>query len=70
MDWKYKNIDKIVDRAVKNTKDGDIILMHETYKRTKDSLEKIISILKDKDFSFVTISELKEIQSLRKQNEY
>lgn len=68
MDWKYKSVDKIVDRAVRNASDGSIILMHETYARTKDALPKIISILKDKGFSFVTISELKEIEYLRKQN--
>lgn len=70
MDWKYKNVDKIVDRAVRNASDGSIILMHETYSRTKEALPKIISILKDKGFSFVTISELKEIEYLRKQDEY
>lgn len=70
MDWKYKSVDKIVDRAIRNTNDEDIILMHETYNRSKDSLEEIINNLKEKGFTFVTISELKEIQYLRKQNEY
>lgn len=69
MDWKYKSVDKIVDRAVRNASDESIILMHETYARTKDALPKIISTLKEKGFTFVTISELKEIQYLRKQNE-
>lgn len=68
MDWKYKSVDKIVDRAVRNASDGKIILMHETYSRTRDALSKIISILKEKEFTFVTISELKEIQNIRKQN--
>lgn len=68
MDWKYKSVDKIVDRAVRNASDGKIILMHETYARTRDALPKIISILKEKEFTFVTISELKEIQNIRKQN--
>lgn len=68
MDWKYKSVDKIVDRATRNASDGKIILMHETYKRTKDALPKIISILKEEGFEFVTISELKEINHLRTSN--
>jgi peptidoglycan/xylan/chitin deacetylase (PgdA/CDA1 family) len=69
MDWKYKSVDTIVNRAVRNVNDGSIILMHETYQRTKDALPKILSILKEKGFIFVTISELKEINTLRKLNE-
>lgn len=69
MDWKYKSVDKIVTRATKNIKDGDIILMHDTYERTYKALMKIIPILKEQGFEFVTISELKEINLLRKQQE-
>ncbi|MBP3461773.1 MAG: polysaccharide deacetylase family protein [Bacilli bacterium] len=69
MDWKYKSVDKIVSRATKNTKDLDIILMHDTKKRTVDAVKKIIPILKEKGFEFVTVSELQEIKKLRKINE-
>lgn len=68
MDWKYKSVSKIRDRATINAEDGSIILMHETYERTKKALPEIIQILKEKDFVFVTISELKQIESLRKYN--
>ena len=65
MDWKYKSTSKIVARATNNVKDLDIILFHDTYKSTKDSLEKVILTLKEKGFTFVTVSELKEIKRLR-----
>lgn len=65
MDWKYKSVDKIVSRATKNTKDLNIILMHDTRKRTVDAVKKIIPILKEQGFSFVTVSELEEIKKLR-----
>jgi peptidoglycan/xylan/chitin deacetylase (PgdA/CDA1 family) len=65
MDWKYKSIDKIVSRATKNTKDLDIILMHDTRKRTVEAVKKIIPILKNEGFQFVTIDELKQIKTLR-----
>ena len=66
-DWKYKSIDRIVKNATTNIKDLDIILMHDTHERTVSALKKIIPILKEQGFEFVTISELKEIQQLRKQ---
>ena len=69
LDWKLKKKKQIIKRATKNTKDGDIILMHDTYKRTKDALPEIINTLKKKGFQFVTISELNEIKKLREYNE-
>lgn len=69
MDWKYKSVDKIVSRATKNIKDGDIILMHDTYERTYKAIMKIVPILKEQGYQFVTISELKQIELLRKQRE-
>lgn len=68
MDWKYKSVSKIKDRATINAEDGSIILMHDTYERTKKALPEIIKTLKEKDFVFVTISELKQIENLRKYN--
>ena len=65
MDWKYKNINTIVSRAIKNTKDLDIILFHDTKKRTYLALKKIIPILKEKGFEFVTIQELEKIKKIR-----
>lgn len=65
MDWKYKNVDKIVSRTTKNTKDLDIILMHDTRKRTVEAVKKIIPILKEQGFTFVTVNELQEIKKIR-----
>lgn len=66
MDWKYKSVSKIVSRATSCLKDGDIILMHDIYKRTANALEKIIAEIKKQGFEIVTVLELKEIQKLRK----
>ena len=67
MDWKYKNADTIVKRATQNLKDGNIILMHDTHKRTIEAVKKIVPILKEKGFTCVTISEMKEIKLIREQ---
>lgn len=67
-DWKYKSVNRIVKEATKNTKDLDVILMHDTHQRTVEALKKIIPELKKQGFQFVTVSELDEIKLLRKQN--
>lgn len=65
LDWKYKSVDKIVARATKNLKSGNIILMHDIYKRTYDAVKKIVPILKENGYKCVTISELNEINDMR-----
>lgn len=65
LDWKYKSVDKIVSRATKNLKSGNIILMHDIYKRTYDAVKKIVPILKEQGYKCVTISELNEINDMR-----
>ena len=66
LDWKYKSVDKIVSRATKNLKPGNIILMHDIYKRTYEAVKKIVPILKENGYKCVTISELNKINDMRK----
>lgn len=65
LDWKYKNIDRIVSRATQHAKDGNIILMHDIHQRTVKALEKIIPILQKQGFELITVSEMEEIKFLR-----
>lgn len=64
-DWKYKSVDTIVNNALKNVKDGSIILMHDTYKRTSDAVKIIVPKLIENGYQLVTVSELQEIKKLR-----
>lgn len=64
-DWKYKNVDNIVNNALKDAKDGSIILMHDTYKRTSEAVKILVPKLIEKGYQLVTISELKEIQKIK-----
>ena len=64
-DWKYKNVNKIVDNALKDVKDGSIILMHDTYKRTSEAVKIIVPKLIENGYQLVTISELKKAQQLK-----
>ena len=64
-DWKIKSVDRIVKKATSNIEDGDIILMHDIFERSKDALKEIIPILKNQGFQLVTLSELEEVKLLR-----
>ena len=64
-DWKYKSERKIINNVVKNVNDGDIILMHDIFNRTANSVQKIIKTLKKEGYSFVTVSELNKIKEKR-----
>lgn len=64
-DWKYKNIDTIVNNALTNIKDGSIILMHDTHERTSEAVKKLVPKLIEKGYQLVTISELKEVKEIR-----
>ena len=58
LDWKYKNSNKISKRIIDKVKDGDIILMHDIYKSTLNSLDIIIPELLNKGYQIVSVSEL------------
>lgn len=59
-DWENPGTEKIVDEVMKNTSNGDIILLHasDSVKQTAAALETILPGLKNKGLSFVPISEM------------
>ena len=58
LDWKYHNSNRIASRVINKVKDGDIILMHDIYSATANSLNIIIPELQNRGYTFVTIPEL------------
>ena len=58
IDWKLKNTSKIVNKVVKETKDGDIILMHDEFSTSIDAAFQIIDNLLANGYTFVTVDEL------------
>ena len=64
-DWESHNISTIVKKTINSTKDGSIILMHDTKKQTITILEKLLKQLKSDGYQFVTVSELEKIQQLK-----
>lgn len=67
-DWRYKsrtdaatieaNVNAIVENALRNVEDGDIILMHEIYQNTYEATCIILERLDAMGFEFVTVTEL------------
>lgn len=58
IDWKLKNTAKIVNQVVKDTKSGDIILMHDEFATSVEAALQIIDNLQAKGYTFVTVDEL------------
>ncbi len=67
-DWRYKNsetgAERLTDILVNNTKDGDIVLMHDLYEKTADATIAAIPQLIEKGFQIVTVSELFEYRGI------
>lgn len=58
LDWKYHSSKNIYKRVMRDVSDGDIILMHDIYRATANSLDLIIPKLLNEGYQFVTVSEL------------
>ena len=58
LDWKDISAKKIIDRVVRKTDNGDIVLFHNQGKNTAEALPEIIKQLKAKGYIFVPIGEL------------
>ena len=55
IDWRDKDRATVVSRATKDTRSGELILMHPT-KHTRDALEEIVRYYVDNGFSIVPVS--------------
>lgn len=58
LDWKVKNKNKVVRHVVKHAKNGDIILLHDSYKTSVEAALEIIDTLSKEGYTFVTADEL------------
>lgn len=58
LDWTTENVEKTVKRVVKDAQEGDIILMHDIYASSVEAALRIVDILQEKGYKFVTVDEL------------
>ena len=57
LDWTTKNADEIVNKVVTEVKENDIILMHDCYESSVNAALRIVDILKESGYEFVTVEE-------------
>ncbi len=57
-DWESRDAQMIVDAVLSTVESGDIVLLHDIYPATADALETILEALTEKDYQFVTVSQL------------
>lgn len=58
LDWTTENTDEIVNKVVTETKENDIILLHDCYESSVKAALRSADILMEKGFEFVTVDEL------------
>ncbi|EOT24533.1 hypothetical protein C805_02745 [Eubacterium sp. 14-2] len=58
LDWSSQNHSNIVNRAMKNLHENDIILMHDGYETSVTAAMEIIDTLQSQGYEFVTVDEL------------
>lgn len=68
LDWKNHNSKRIANRVMKDVDDGDIILMHDIYRATANSLEIVIPKLLEDGYQLVTVSELLYYKGIQIEN--
>ena len=58
LDWTTENQDEIVNKVVTEAEENDIILLHDCYKSSIEAGLRIVDILQEVGFVFVTVDEL------------
>lgn len=58
LDWATKDADTVVQRILKDTKDGSIILLHDASASSVQAAFTVIDVLQKENYEFVTVEEL------------
>lgn len=58
LDWTTENVDEIVNKVVTQAGENDMILLHDCYETSVEAALRIVDILKEQGFQFVTADAL------------
>ena len=58
LDWRSLTCEEMMARIIPKTKSGDILLFHNGTEHTAESLDKILTELDGKGFSYLKVSDL------------
>lgn len=67
-DWEHRNVQMTIDAVMENVSDGDIVLMHDIHKPTKEAALKLIPKLRKAGYELVTVSELSKYKGVKLKN--
>ncbi len=63
-DWLHRDKDYIVNYVMSNVKDGDIILMHDSYNSTVEAVQELLPKLYAAGYQVVSVSELANLKGI------
>lgn len=63
-DWKDRDTARIVAAVTEHVSDGDVILMHDIYDSSVEAALRIVDILLDRGFCFVTVEQLMALRGV------
>lgn len=58
LDWKSKNVDSVVSIVKREVADGAIILMHDEYATSVEAALRVVDMLIEEGYEFVTVDEM------------
>lgn len=67
-DWLYRSKRRTVSYVLNNARDGDIVLMHDIHRSTKEATLELVGKLQAKGYQLVTVSELAKYKGYNLQN--
>jgi len=68
LDWRYRNVQTIIDNVLNNAGDGDVVLLHDIHDATVDATLILIPELVSRGYQLVTVSELAEAKGIYLEN--
>ena len=64
-DWDTSSTAKIETEVLKKVKDGDVVLLHDMTMSSVQAALDIVDALQDREYRFVTVSELAKLRNIR-----
>lgn len=58
LDWESKNVSSVLHIVENNVEDGSIILMHDGYQTSVEAALKVVDLLTEEGYEFVTVDQL------------
>ncbi len=65
LDWKYQNADRLAAVLTQETKDGDIVLMHDIFSSSVEGVLRGVDALLEQGYTLVTVDELFAIRGIQ-----